>query len=171
MQPRTMCQGPASERCRCALPSRPHSRSGSLEMDVLHEPVTWHRLLRDFAAECMAAAPDEQADRIREASALFQFVHNRAPRQIAPEVECMIAQGAYERAAIALLEPGAAFTLAENPFGVTASVVLPGCETQSTAHAGTSTLALLAANASALLRWAWRGTEPADDTEAPDKLG
>lgn len=120
---------------------------------MFHEAVTWRRMLREFVADCAAATPGEQADRLREGSALFQFIHSVRPQQVAPEVERMITLGRYESAAIALMEPDASFTLARDAEGMAvASVVLPSYEEHAMAHAPTVALALLAAYSSALLR-------------------
>jgi uncharacterized protein with GYD domain len=110
-------------------------------------------MLREFVADCAAATPGEQADRLREGSALFQFIHSVRPQQVAPEVERMITLGRYDSAAIALMGPDASFTLARDAEGmVVATVVLPSYDERAVAHAPTAALALLAAYSSALLR-------------------
>lgn len=126
---------------------------GSGRIHMLYEPVTWHSILRDFGASCAAATPGGQADRLREGSALFQFIHSARPEQVPPEIERMITSRQYETAAIALIQPNADFYWTDGTDGMAyASVQLPGFEDPTTAHARTVALALLAAYSLALLR-------------------
>lgn len=113
--------------------------------------------MRNFACRCAESAPDEQADRIREAWRLLRQIDAMAwgapsawPRS--EELEGMLASGAYESAVTALLGPEVGFILSRGGRGIClATVMLPGSGNEVTAEAGTLALALLTALASALL--------------------
>ena len=113
--------------------------------------------LRDFLHECIGSAPDEQADRIREAFSLLRQSagKSKGARASLPDefaLETMLATGAYESAAIALLDRETGFMLSRGGNGTClATIAAPGGAKESTAEACTLALALLSARISALL--------------------
>jgi hypothetical protein len=116
------------------------------------EFTTWRRVLRDFREECALADAASQADRIRQALDLLNFVKDVTPTRAA-QVHRLLAAEAYESAAIALLEPETWFFLSRGPNGTSlASVMLEGQTEESTAEGATLALALLMAKASALIK-------------------
>ncbi|MBW8753057.1 MAG: hypothetical protein JF595_02720 [Sphingomonadales bacterium] len=115
------------------------------------EFTSWRVILSDFARNCGQMEAQDQADRIREALALLNFVKDVSPQRAA-EVERLLAAQAYESAAISLMEPETGFLLSRGPNGVClASVVLAGQTQETTAEGSTLALALLRAKTLALI--------------------
>lgn len=106
----------------------------------------WRARLARFLDACDASGPEDQADRLREAHALFRH-HDPVASSV---LDAMIAARAYESAALALVGPAAGYMLSRGGTGIClASVYLPGCE-QRTCEGATPALALLAATATGL---------------------
>ena len=104
------------------------------------------RLLQRFAELCIASSPADQAMRLREALELA-----RANRS-AEIIEVMIAAGAYESAALAVIGTEATWMASRGGAGrCLASIVLPGMTEDVSAEGTTPALALLAAWAKAAL--------------------
>lgn len=127
--------------------------------------------MRDFLHDCVASAPCEAADRLREARCLFAAA-GCGPAGIpamlpaAAAHEAMLASGSFESAALALLGADASFMLSRGGNGVClASIALPGCTAEVTAEGTTPALALLAAQVSAILA----ETGPCEDVIRPGK--
>lgn len=119
--------------------------------------IAWQARVRDFLFDCAGSGPESQAERIRDAFLLFDLAPDaarpmlsRLPREV--ELENMLAIGAYESAAMALLGRDAGFMLSRGGNGCCmASVVLPNMAQEMTGEGATVALALLAAQAAALL--------------------
>ncbi|MCB2076664.1 MAG: hypothetical protein KDE55_03090 [Novosphingobium sp.] len=128
--------------------------------------------LNDFLHECVASAPVEQADRLREAralfdetSAIFPGLSENLPGQA--EFERLLASAAYESAAISLLGPATSFMLSRGGNGTClATMTLAEVDEDVTAEGSTLALALLAARVSALLSTILAAV-PRTDTIAP----
>lgn len=122
----------------------------------------WQARLRDFCERCAESLPEEEGKRIREARALLRqagaLPWGAPPVELDPAaLEAMLAAGACESAAMALLGPEVAFMLSRSSYGICmASVVLPGGRQEATAEGRTLVLALLAALAVALIEHAER---------------
>jgi hypothetical protein len=102
------------------------------------------RSLRQFAQLCRTSAPAEQARRLQQALALAH------PGQSPALFQVMIAAGAYESAALALIGKEAAFMLSRSGAGrCIATVLAPGMKAEITGEGATPALALLAAWADA----------------------
>jgi hypothetical protein len=101
----------------------------------------------------VGSAPQEEADRVRDALALLA----RSPDRIGPlpdpaRIEAMLAADAAESAALALTGGETGFMLSRGAGGTClATIALPGGEEDVTAEGATVALALLAARLSALL--------------------
>ncbi len=117
----------------------------------------WKARLRDLLHDCVASAPAEQADRIREAQNLLGQGVTGARQSLAglpdrQSLEAMLALGAHESAVIALIGSDAAFMFSRGANGnCLASAVLPDGSEEVVAEASTLALALLAAYLSSLL--------------------
>src|SRR5690606_15724881 len=91
----------------------------------------WRSRLTDFLYACAASAPAEQPQAIREMAALLRCrpVELRAEVPVPPDerrLEELLAAGAYESAAIALLGSDSGFMASRGHHGVNlATVVLP----------------------------------------------
>lgn len=117
----------------------------------------WTGALSAFAASCDAAARTQEASRIRAARAVLSTAP--AASSFCPELlpsrerlEAMIATGAGESAALALMTPGTGVLLSKAGDGAAmASVALPGQGSDVSAVGETLALALLGALARALL--------------------
>ena len=119
----------------------------------------WRSQLGQFLAACNASAAEDQADRLREARALFQHVE---PLD-APLFEAMVTARAFESAALAMVGPASGYMLSRGGNGISlASVCLPGGGEQHTCEGDTPALALLAATATAL--WHMTGDTAVDRT-------
>lgn len=117
---------------------------------------TWHSRMTAFLCHCRASAAGEQGDRLREAMSI---------RRIQPEssgstekalddskFDLLLAQSAFECAALEVLGPRAEFELACGKIrDLSARVRLPGQTRFSSGEGRTIALALLAAWASAHL--------------------
>ncbi|MCB2047556.1 MAG: hypothetical protein KDE32_04935 [Novosphingobium sp.] len=104
------------------------------------------RVLRDFADKCSRAGPADEAELLREARIITRARYS--PRMI----EVMIAAGAGESAALAMIGKDVAWMLSKGAVdSCMASVILPGMTEEVTMQASTPALALLAAWASAAL--------------------
>jgi hypothetical protein len=107
--------------------------------------------------DCAASAPEEQADRIREAYALFAHRgfrggQSRATMLNGKTLEVLLALGAYESVVLALMGDNSAFMLSRGANGnCLASVALPHGPEEMVAEGSTLALALLCAHLSALL--------------------
>lgn len=113
--------------------------------------------MRDFIDRCAHSGKKEQADVIREAKLLFLLDPAVSAMGLGsyPSVatlEGMLASGAAESAALALLGDQARFKLSRGIRGeCLASVMLPHRDHEATAAGQTLALALVGAKASALL--------------------
>lgn len=124
---------------------------------VRMRPAQWAAALQDFLQDCDGSDAPEQASRLEEALALLL----RAPVGLAewqgdlPEtagLAAMIAAGACESAALALLPPEAGYMLSRGGNGVCmASIVLPDSDEDLTSSGQTPALALLSALMLALI--------------------
>lgn len=114
--------------------------------------TTWRNMLRDFLRDCEKSSAEDQAERIREAMMLASFSANRPPQRNDPQIEEMLAAGAFESATIALLPSGTGFSVSRSSGGGNlATVRLPGAGTEIAAAGQTLALSILQAHASALL--------------------
>jgi hypothetical protein len=104
------------------------------------------RVLQDFLHDCVASSPAEQAIRLAEAVYVLRPGTNHAA------LEAMVACGAYESAAFLILGHDRPFLISRGASGLSiASAVFADGSEEATAEAATPALALLAANAAALL--------------------
>ncbi|MBU6269651.1 MAG: hypothetical protein KGN34_19050 [Sphingomonadales bacterium] len=123
-----------------------------LRMDTL----TWSRRVALLAATACDVPADQEQTLLREALAILAMAPSlHAPRFAAlPDAdrfEELLAIGACESAALALLPADAAFILSRGSQGIIlASVMLDGEDEEVAAEAATSGLALLAALAGAM---------------------
>ncbi len=117
----------------------------------------WRSRLWELVFACAGGAADEQSARLREASLLFREIPKDCPISLPNlpnerKLESLAAVGAHESAAIALLGPDVGFMLSHGSNGTNlASIVLPGHDAEFSASARTPALALLQAQAMALL--------------------
>jgi hypothetical protein len=111
--------------------------------------------LHRFAEHCRASGADNQAQRLRQALTLLR------PGSQPAMIEVMIAAGAFESAALALIGSDAAWMLSRSRAGrCLASVIAPGMTAETDGEGATPALALLAA---------WAMTEiPAADLDGAD---
>lgn len=104
------------------------------------------RNLQRFAQLCASSGPADQAHRLHQALTLTKAARAREM------IEVMIAAGAYESAALAVIGAEATWILSKGGDGrCLASVVLPGMSEEVTSQGATPSLALLGAWASAAL--------------------
>ena len=104
------------------------------------------RALRHFADQCRSSALADQAARIRDAMTLTR------PHVAPAFIEVMIAAGAFESAALALIGKDTGWMLSRSCNGrCLASIIAPGMSGEVTAEGASPALALLAAWASAAL--------------------
>lgn len=120
-------------------------------------PASQRARLRNLRSDCENSGPSEQADIIREARPLFAeatkamglpecVLKNNA------EMECLLAEGAYETAALQLLSKGSAFVVSQGPKGACyASVLLPGDCQEKGAVGDSVALSVIGAEAAAIL--------------------
>jgi hypothetical protein len=119
-------------------------------------PEHWRERLSELCEACIEGVASEATARLREAFALFSLapeesvMHGAAlPRTAA--FEAMLACGAEESAALALLPKGSGFLLSRGEDGLClASVMLGGAHEEVTAQGATPALAMLATMAAAL---------------------
>lgn len=113
--------------------------------------VDWRMRLGELGAACCISEPAGQADGIREA---FHLMMLAPPALLArlgltsgeESIEAMLAVGAFESAALALLPQGAGYMLSHGANGEhLASVFLAQSQVEMTAHGATGALALIAA--------------------------
>ena len=120
-------------------------------------PTDWRSRLQDFQYSCEASGPSEQSRRIREASFIFVDALRALrmplpPLQSRARLEEMLAAGAYESAALGLLRREAGLLLSRAANGTCfATVSVPGRTGDRSAVGDTIALAMLGAEASALL--------------------
>jgi hypothetical protein len=113
--------------------------------------TTWRDVLRDFVRLCEQSTYEEQEARIHEAQELSNFAGNVAPQQGAPQIQAMLAAGAFESAALTLLPFGTAFIISRGREETFATVTLPDRDVGVTARGNTVALAILRAHALALI--------------------
>jgi hypothetical protein len=121
------------------------------ETDV-QTTVAWPWRLSAFLRDCRAAAPELEADQIREGHRLFgALVESSRLRHSFPDgptIERLIAAGAHESAAIAIVGRDRPFLLSRGAGGVCfATLVAAGTSREVTAEGLTPALALLGAMA------------------------
>ena len=111
----------------------------------------WRMRLEELGLACQISEAAGQSDGVREAFDLLmlappgQHLH-LGPRLAEAKVEAMLAAGAYESAALALLPQSAGYMLSQGPNGEhLASVFLLESEREMTAGGATAALALVAA--------------------------
>jgi hypothetical protein len=117
---------------------------------------TWHSRMTAFVRHCRASAAGEQADRLREAMSIRRIQpDNSGSVATAPDdlnFDRLLAQSAFECAALEVLGPRAEFELSCGEIrDLSARVRLPGQTQFSSGEGRTIALALLAAWASAHL--------------------
>lgn len=119
--------------------------------------ANWKMVMHDFLIDCIASAPVEQEDRIREAARLFgegRLAGFGCPEaSVDPErLDAMLAAGAFESAVLSLIGDATAFMVSRGGNGTClATAVLPDGSEEAIAEAATLALALLAAQVSALI--------------------
>jgi hypothetical protein len=117
---------------------------------------TWYARMADLAGVACDCAAEAEADVLRAAMALLAAAPpgQRARFATLPsrgQFEALLAAGAGESAALALLPPDAAYIVSRGGAGVNlASVMVDGDDEEVAAEAATAGLALLAALAGAL---------------------
>ena len=115
-------------------------------MNVIVRDPRRDRILQRFAELCAASGPADQARRLREALALTRATRAR------DMIEVMIAAGAFESGALAVIGADATWIVSKGGTGrCLASIVLPGMSEEVSAEAASPALALLAAWAKAAL--------------------
>jgi len=120
-------------------------------------PEAWRGRLTDLLHDCTASAPGEQGERLLEAYALFADGAPAAVSVLAAVPEPrgfghLLACGAWESAALALVNPQCAFMLSRAGSGAAlATMTVPGQGTESTVEASTPALALLSAQLAGLI--------------------
>ena len=111
----------------------------------------WRMRLEELGLACQISEAAGQSDGVREAFDLLMLappVHclHLLPQLAEAKLEAMLAAGAYESAALALLPKSAGYMLSRGPNGEhLASVFLPASEQEMTASGATAALALVAA--------------------------
>lgn len=106
----------------------------------------WRRQVRDLLHDSAASGAAEQTLRLLEASYLLIGDEGSA------RIEAMLRAGAFESAALAILDEGSGYMLSRGASGAAlASVILSGRDAEVTAEAETPALALIVAHLSALL--------------------
>lgn len=117
----------------------------------------WLGQMNDFLYDCAVSAPVEQADRIREACALFDQPHPPAAGFVALPVEHqliddLLCAGGFESAVLALVAPETGYMLSRGGNGLCiASVATADGSGEVTVEGTTMALALLGALVSAIL--------------------
>lgn len=120
-------------------------------------PEAWLERLTDLLHDCAASVPGEQAERLLAAYALFADGSPAEARVLAAVPEPrgfghLLACAAWESAALALVNPQAAFMLSRAGSGAAlATVTVPGRGTEATVEASTPALALLGAQLAGLI--------------------
>jgi hypothetical protein len=111
----------------------------------------WRMRLEELGLACRISEAAGQSDGVREAFDLLMlappghYLH-LLPQLAEAKLEAMLAAGAYESAALALLPKNAGYMLSQGPNGEhIASVFLPASEQEMTAGGATAALALVAA--------------------------
>ena len=123
---------------------------------VSMEPGQWRERLSELCEACIEGAARETTARLREAFALFSLAPEESTLHGAPmprtaAFEAMLACGATDSAALALLPQGSGFLLSRGEDGLClASVMLGGSHEEVTAQGATPALAMLSAMAAAL---------------------
>jgi hypothetical protein len=96
--------------------------------------------LSRFAEHCRSSGAEDQAQRLRQALTLLR------PASKPAMIEVMIAAGAFESAALALIGTDAAWMLSRSGAGrCLANVIAPGMTAEADGEGATPALALLAA--------------------------
>ena len=114
-------------------------------------PVLWRERVSELCAACVDALSPEGPGRLRECFALMTLAPetgfaNSAGLPGISMIEAMLASGAQESAALALLPKGASYLLSRGEDDTClASVVLPQTGEEVTAEGATPALAVLAA--------------------------
>lgn len=124
-------------------------------MDRVPEPEVWAARMRDLMHDCVASAPHEECDRVREAACLLKGGALAGPGNRAMDsraIEQMLACGAAESAVLALLRPGTAFMLSRGQGNCClASVLVEDGASEVMAEGSTLALALLSAYVAGLV--------------------
>ena len=121
------------------------------------ERALWRERVSELCAACVDASPAEGPARLRECLALLTLAPEAgfagaAGLPTVARIEAMLACGAQESAALALLPKGASYLLSRGADDVClASVVLPLTAEEVTAEGATPALALLAALTASLV--------------------
>jgi hypothetical protein len=128
-----------------------HKTTAILSPDKHLADTYWRMRLEELGMACGISEAAGQADGVREAFDLLmltppgQHLH-LSPRLAEAKVEAMLAAGAFESAALALLPQSAGYMLSRGPNGEhLASVIMPESEREMTAAGATAALALVAA--------------------------
>ena len=112
----------------------------------------WQRRLHHFLCDTRASPPEMQGARVREAAQLFRAGDmNAAAEGVSQDrLDSLLRIGAYESAAIELLEDSTGFMLSRGLMGkCMATVMLETPSEEITVHGATPALAMIAATAAA----------------------
>ncbi|MCJ2178272.1 hypothetical protein [Novosphingobium album (ex Hu et al. 2023)] len=111
--------------------------------------------MRDLMHDCLASAPHEECDRVREAALLLQSGGRRDDHNPAVEsgaVDQMLSCGAVESAVLAMLRPGTVFMLSRGQENCClATVITMDGADEVIAEGATLSLALLSAYVAGLV--------------------
>ena len=111
----------------------------------------WHMRISELGVACSISEAAGEADGIREAYDVLMLAPPGLRDQIGiqsgeAQIEAMLAAGAHESAALALLPDGAGYMLSRGANGEhLASIFLEQSDAEMTAHGATAALALIAA--------------------------
>ena len=115
----------------------------------------WRMRLEELGHACRISEAAGQSDGVREAFDLLMLAPpgqqshlgpHLAPKLAEAKIDAMLAAGAFESAALALLPQHAGYMLSRGPSGEhLASVFLPDSDRETTAGGATAALALVAA--------------------------
>lgn len=128
----------------------------AMQTERVGEPAQPHESQRliDLLHESVASAPAEQGDRLGEAFCLYCDMRPAPSGVTVPDPRDfghLLASGAFESAALALIGPQSSWLLSRSAAGTSmATVKLPGRGAESTVEAATPALALLCAQLACL---------------------
>ena len=128
-----------------------HEASAILSPEKHLAEAYWRMRLEELGLACRISAPAGQADGVREAFDLLMLAPPGRRQQLSPklaeaQIAAMVATGAFESAALALLPQRAGYMLSRGPSGEhLASVFLPESDREMTVGGATAALALIAA--------------------------
>lgn len=132
-------------------------RDESGELLLRLDEGRWRARLADLLRRCRTASSGEQAPVLREARLLLTLVPFGLAERLGEDrdpvaIEPMLAVGAYESAALALLPARASYMFSRGEAGGVhfASVLVPGIEDEVTMPGASAALALIAALVAAL---------------------